>query len=274
MPARVRLTLKGPKPASPHAHADGLRAVALGAVTRANPDLGDWIHNVNQPKPLSVGPLVGSREAPDTQYVEIGCASDELYPLLVTGLPAVGTSVRLGHDYYVVQDVRMVASASFEELYFAEPPGRVITVRLVTPTAHHAAGSGRRAIVAPDASLYFGSWLGRWSLCSGIALPDGAHSRLTECMVISAFQGGTSAVRLREGRVFVGFCGVVEFTYLPRCDSGGEALRAAWALARLAEYCGTGVETMRGMGWTRLERRRTAVGSRPRGAGDGDAVCG
>lgn len=255
MPLRVRVTLQGPKPSSPHAHADGLRAIVLSAVTRSNPALGDWLHNANQPKPLAVGPLLTHDETDGIHSVEISCTADDLCHLLVASLPSPGSTLRLGTCRYEVRDLRPVAQVTFEELYWAPPPGRVIGVHLLTPTAHHAAGERRRAVVVPDSQLYFGSWLGRWNLSSTIRFGETTLDALREFLVISAFQGGTSAIQLSGKRLFIGFRGTVEFTLLRASHAADAVLEAAWALARFAEFCSTGVETMRGMGWTRLARR-------------------
>jgi len=52
--------------------------------------------------------------------------------------------------------------------------------------------------------------------------------------------------------MFIGFQGSVRFQVLKPDTLDTDAMRALWALARLASYSGTGVETMRGMGQTRL----------------------
>lgn len=253
MPARIRLTLLGPA-TGPHRHADGLRAVALAAIRRAMPSLAAAIHDANQPNPLTVGPLLRSADDPQVHTVELGCIADAVVEPLLHGLPRPGRRVLLGRTPYDVGGVDLCAKAAFEDLA-SSPAGAAIPVRLLTPTAHHAPGAVRRSVVVPDPALYFGSWFRRWNLYGPAPFAESLLDAVAAQMAIRCFEGGTRAVRLDRQRVFIGFAGRVEFAVLDGPTPPDQIAAAAWALARLAEYCGTGVETMRGMGQTRLESR-------------------
>ncbi len=255
MPARIRLTLLGPAPSGPHRHADGLRAVVMAALRRARPSLAAAIHNANQPNPLSVGPLLAVADDPQAHTVEIGCVTAEVIEPIMGGLPGQGGRVVLGRTAYDVRDVTVTSMADFDDLA-ASPPGRAIPLRLLTPTAHHAPGVVRRSVVVPDPALYFGSWFRRWNLYAPTPFSEDLMEAIGSQAAVRAFEGGTRAVRLDGTRTFIGFTGRVEFTILDGPADPAALAAAAWALARLAEYCGTGVETMRGMGQTRIGQLR------------------
>lgn len=252
MPARIRIVLEGPNPPGPHRHADGLRAVVLGAIQRANPELGTWLHDANQPKPIAIGPLQPFDGRDGMWAVEVSALADDLIEPLMAGLPSVGASVRLGRTGYLVRDVGIVETRGFEEMAEATNPQPVIRLRIITPTAHHAAGAVRRSIVVPDPRLYIGSWLGRWNLFADAPYDLELLEAVADSVVVSAFAGRTRAERLDGRRIFIGFVGSVEFRVLD-CGRPIEPIAAAvWSLARFAEFSGTGVETMRGMGQTRI----------------------
>lgn len=253
MPARIRLTLTGPAPPSPHRHANGLRGLVLGAIGRAMPALAAAIHNANQPNPLTVSPMVTDPDDPGTHTVEIGCVADEVVDPLMRGLRRIGPALALGRTPYELSRVEISRRIAFDELA-SSPNGRTIRLRLLTPTAHHAPGLVRRSVVVPDPVLYFGSWLRRWNLYAPEPFAEMLMDAVATQIGIRGFQGGTQMLTLDRGRVFIGFTGTVEFAILDGPIDVTELAAAAWALARLAEYCGTGVETMRGMGQTRLVR--------------------
>lgn len=251
MPARIRLELFGPAPSSPFRHADGMRALALAAIRRSLPDLATFIHEANQPNPLTIGPLLTSAKDRGKHTIEIACLADEVLQPLLKGLPRAGGRIKLGRMTYDVRQVSVGAEVSFDDLA-AHPEGRTIGLRLLTPTAHHAPGAVRRSLVVPDPALYVGSWYRRWNLYAPSPFSEALMESVAQQVVIRAFAGGTSAVRLDRVRTFIGFTGRVEFTVLDGPADTGELCAALWSLARFAEYCGTGVDTMRGMGQTRL----------------------
>jgi len=180
--------------------------------------------------------------------------ADPFSDALLQGLPAEGSELRLGSQTYTVAERRLICRVSFGSIVRDLPSDPIVTVRLLTPTAHHAPGSVRRTTLTPSPRLYVGSWLTRWNLSCELSIPDALLDAVDDYVVISGFRGGTVAVPLDAGRTFLGFSGTVQFTVL--CDTA-EACRVRevlWSLARFAEFCGTGVETMRGMGQTRLVR--------------------
>lgn len=251
MPARIRLSLVGPEPPGPHSHADGLRAVALAAIRRALPALSAAIHDANQPNPLSVGPLIKGADGAQGFFLEIGCSADEVVEPLLTGLPKPGGRVVLGRMPYDVRGLDVIAQATFDDLA-ASPEGRAIRLHMLTPTAHHAPGVIRRSVVLPNPALYVGSWFRRWNLYAPAPFEEALMEAVAGQAAVRSFEGGTRVARLDRNRAFIGFVGRVDLSILDGPADGAQVAAAVWALARLAEYSGTGVETMRGMGQTRL----------------------
>jgi CRISPR-associated endoribonuclease Cas6 len=246
------MILEGPAPPGPHRHADGLRAVVLSAIGRSDPELGRWLHDANQPKPLAIGPLETVPDDPGILAVEVSVTADPVIEPLLTGLPRTGAPIVLGRCRYTLRDARVVRAATFDEMCAEPPPGHSIRIRLLTPTAHHQPGTLRRSIVVPDPRLYLGSWLGRWNLFANMPFDAEFLEAAAESVVVSAFEGRTRAAPLDGRRVFLGFVGMVEFRALDGGRPAAPIAAAMWALARFAEFGGTGIETMRGMGQTRI----------------------
>jgi len=280
MPGKVRVYLRGEAPASPFQHMSGLRALALGWIGRARPEQSAALHEVNRPKPYALSPLweegagpedpaVGSRAARATGggrwWFEVSLLDDRL-ALRLAEAAGAEREVRLGPQGFEVTSVVVREVVSWEELLPASVPQRPrYTVRLITPTAHHAAGPHRKAVVVPSAETYFASWWNRWNLCATqwecapFALEEGVLAAAAEQVVIAGFSGGTQLVRnLDPNRHFLGFVGEVVFEVLKPGTLTHGVRASLEALVRLACYAGTGVETMRGMGQTREGRGRTA----------------
>lgn len=235
--------------------------MVLSSLRRRMPLLAKAIHDANQPNPISIGPMLPIADDDRAHAVDIGCVADELTDPLMRGLPRARARILLGTTPYDVREVDLVAQATFDELA-ARPEGRAVPLRMLTPTAHHTPGPVRRAVVVPDPVLYVGSWLRRWNLYAPDPFDDSLLEAVANQAAIRAFQGGTSAVRLGRMRTFIGFTGTVELTILDGHVDAAAVTAAVWALARLAEFCGTGVETTRGMGQTRLDPSGTFTAAR------------
>lgn len=255
MPVRLSLTLRGPAPDGPHAHASGLRALVYASIARGDPALAQWLHTANQPKPLTVGPLRTADDNPELHSVLLTSTADPFSDALLHGLPEEGSEIRLGPQTYTVAERRLICRVSFGSIVQDLPDSPAVTIRLLTPTAHHAPGTLRRTILTPQPRLYLGSWLARWNLSCDLLIPETLLSAAEEYIVVSGFRGGTVAVPLDARRTFIGYIGTVQFTVLGNAPEARQLRETLWALARFAEFCGTGVETMRGMGQTRLVRR-------------------
>ena len=248
MPIKLRFVLEGPAFVSPFQHATGLRAVTLDWIRRADPELSQEIHDANQSKPFSISPL-WSEEG--SAMFEVAVLADSLLAPLLAGIESAGETLRLGYQTYSLREWHTFGAVTWEELLAPHPAARNFGFRIASPTAHHAAGELRKSIVLPSPELYFGSWLGRWNVCCPAPFDMEAIRSLVEQQVaVRMCEGGTRAVTLDQGRPFIGFQGTVRFTLLKPETVAPEYRTALAALARFAAYCGTGVDTMRGMGQT------------------------
>jgi len=254
MPTRLRFQITGPTPRSPYQHATGLRAVVLRWIAAADPQRAEEMHDSSLPKPYSLSPLQLPLASAEPLAFEVGVLDDRLVPLMLTGAEHRGPEVALGRDHFKLLSWQPVAQTAWEELRYGQAGPRELEVRLLTPTAHHTGARVRKSVVLPSPELYFGGWLRRWNLYAPpeLRLDETLAEWVEEYVAVAECSGHTEAVPLDAGRLFVGFVGQVRFTFL-RARDVPEPVRAALAtLAHMAEFAGTGVETMRGMGLTKL----------------------
>jgi hypothetical protein len=244
------------------AHRDGMNPAASmpsaalrGADRRRHDDATDGCSPPGGSRP-GRSPAAGSRppearDEPGRVAAEVALLADWAGAALKAGLPAAGTELRLGGQRFEFDGWESVAGWGWRSLA-ATAPFLEASFRLLSPTAHHLSGPIRKSAVLPDPALYFGSWLNRWNLYAPpeMRLGHGLLELVRERVAVAACAGQTESVPLDEGRVFTGFVGEVQFRLLKAAGVPDGGRRALGALARFAEYAGTGVETMRGMGQT------------------------
>jgi len=264
MPAKLRVQLVGPPPAHAFQYANELRALVYVWIGRCRPERASAFHGANAPKPYAISPV---QSEGDRCWFQVSLLDDRLVGP-VTEVAAREGKLRLGQEPYTLVGVQVREEVTWEELLPTEVRARPrFRVRLLTPTAQHVPGPHRKVAVVPSAENYFASWLNRWKLCAGqwecapFAVDESVLGAVESNVVIAGFKGGTEVVRnLDARRQFLGFVGEVEFEVL-RPQSLSHGVRASLeALGWLANYCGTGVETMRGMGQTEVRIEEKAGG--------------
>ena len=109
--------------------------------------------------------------------------------------------------------------------------------------------SSRTVRPAPDIGVYGRGWLARCSGFAPVPLPDGIDKAI-EDLAITAQAGRTADVALDPGREVRGFMGTVDLGIVRPGEHVPEALAAIDTLVTLAEFGGTGMENMHGMGAT------------------------
>lgn len=251
MPLRLHFPLRGSPPAHSFQHMTGLRALVLKWLDAANPSLAEEMHDRGRVKPYAISPIwnEGGRLS-----FELSLLDDGLLGPLAAGLSQCKQDIRLGSQWFHLLQPEIVETATWEQIISIRPANdSIIDLQLITPTAHHAAASScRKSVVLPSPELYFGSWLNRWNAYAPSPLPDTILEIVADRVAIGACAGGTQVVKLDRSRSFIGFEGTVRFCILKYHDLPPQELQALWTLTRLASFSGTGVETMRGMGQTRL----------------------
>jgi CRISPR/Cas system endoribonuclease Cas6 (RAMP superfamily) len=219
----------------------------------AAPETAAQIHNANQLGPLTISPLWCKPGSGKASVFEVAVLADWLVEPLIAGVEASPIEIRLGPQPFSLTGWEVSTAATWHDLLAPAPAGwRQFECELKTPTAHHQRQPFRKSIVLPSPELYVGSWLERWNLCCEIKLDaDALRQVVEERVAISAASGATRSVLLDPGRPFIGFEGRVRFVLLEPETFSEPARNSLAALARFANFAGTGVETMRGMGQTR-----------------------
>jgi CRISPR-associated endoribonuclease Cas6 len=268
MPIKLRIYLEGDPPAHPFQHMAGLRKLVLDWLALAGgAALATTVHDANQPNPYAISPIWFEE---GRLWFEVGALPDQLGPAIQEGAARYGRDLRLGPQRFRVVDLEISEQVSWEQLLESSCGASGLSVQLVTPTAHHAPGPYRKAVVLPAPETYFGSWFNRWNLCCPVPFPESLIETVREQVAIGACRGQTKMVQIDDVRRFIGFVGEVTFRVLKPELMPPEQKAALAALVRFSNYCGTGVETTRGMGQTRaieapanLKRGRKAGGVRP-----------
>ena len=272
MPVRLRFSLNGPVPRTPHIHAAGVYRLVLDWLEAGQAGVSQPLHDANQVKPISIGPpppnpgmVWGPNESDDDpkslvnrSRFDVGVLVDHLLMPLLAG--AARTSVVcLGEQQYKLCPSQVIGHSSWDGL-MSEAPRSEWEFVLRSPL-HITIRQGRcrRTVVLPDPALYFGSWLGRWNLCCENVIDPTLLDIVRTGVEVAACDGRTHSIGLPRGRKigaphkpaqFTGFVGTVRFRAIPAAGVSAEALQHLTALAMFASFCGTGVDTMRGMGET------------------------
>lgn len=249
MPVKLRVNLAGPTPPTPFWHSKGLHALVLSWIQRADPGAAELLHSTNSAKPYTISPLWSNHEG---QHFEISVLTDELQELLQTGAESHGEEICLGQQqFHRHGDIELCDSLSWAELLQTSPCKGDMTFQLLSPTAHHQPGPFRKVLPLPSPEAYFGSWLQKWNLFAPLHIDSALLNLVERHLAISFCKGHTQAVPMENSRTFIGFVGLVTFRLLNRSDLSAQDAALLAALSRLANFSGTGVATLRGMGQTR-----------------------
>ena len=250
MPLKIRIHLSGNPSANPYQHSNGLQALFYSWLKRSSSSLASQVHDANQSKPFSISPINYMKTPGSECFFDVSILTDWLASPVLDGLTASADAVRLGNEYYNHLGYEVVQRSEWQEMLECSRIKTDFPFNILTPVAHHAPGQWRKSIVVPSPERYFGSWLNRWNSCSQLAIPDEIVEIFAGPMVVSDFSGCTEVVRLEKGRTFIGYAGNVKFKVLEPDALSADTFKYLQALARFACYCGTGVDTSRGMGQT------------------------
>jgi hypothetical protein len=251
MPQRhaVTVELHGERPPAPE-HA---RALVEHWLERNDPHAN---HNAHT-KGFSITPLTAV--AHERFTFEIGVVDDSLLPALLAGAEAGQRWVRLGKMYgRTLPDgfmpTTLLDSASWEEILNDSEPLERCPLWFLSPTTFRRADD---YLPNPVPERLLGSYRARWREFSPATLPFVDFKSLRIHMTDQRL--GRQSVLLRKPsstnplhRVAVpGFVGSLTLDF---SDNGPADRRSLAALTRLAPFCGTGANTLLGMGVTRCEQ--------------------
>jgi len=275
MPKIFELAFHGRPPSVPWRHCTGLRAAVADRYAAVDPVLGKALHDGtwrpagshasgggSPPKPYWVSPLWPADD-PDLTRVIIGLCCDELAEPLLQGLQLLPV-FELGRDRFELLRYRVLGDEGFATL--ANPPEplrRSWRFQFVTPVAHHQqAGSRKKSSPLPTPESCWRSWLVRWNIWAPAPQPEELEQCIVDGMELVKFFLESETVHLKptgsssRGERLVGAVGEVIFE-MKNASVSPYLLQGLNALARFAPYCGTGRESARGCGITRLAAQTT-----------------
>jgi len=255
------------QPSIAHAfeHTNGLRSLAYRLLGESHPESADRYHR-SQDSYLAVSPLYGPDESGHRSF-ELTVLTDSLVaPLMagISGFQSLQPEVMLGRERFRFRPTETVVQHSFEQIWECPlPAGMEFRFQFFTPTATHVTtrGTGRKINPLPDPSRLYPSWLRRWNRHAPKTLHFLEQERFFEIVdrqvAVSELNGHTTEIQLfdrsrERPRLVIGFVGYTTFRVLAPAALELRERRLVAALSRYADYCGTGVETMRGLGQTRL----------------------
>lgn len=267
MPLKIRLTLQGPPADGEGAfasfrHVSGVRGWVYRCLEREDPVLAGELHGDTWPKPIAASPLWRREGA---WGLEFSVLLDPLGDVLRRGLEAEGRRLVLGGEEFTVTDVRVGGRVSYDELCAEGELPDPLRIEFVTPTAHQhtltvagedgAPRKQRKVAPLPDPALAFTSWWHKWNCMMDYLRRERIPETLRDylpLLAVARMAGRTERVLLDGSRPFIGFVGEIAVKLLAPAAVPADLRARLRALARFAEYCGTGVETLRGMGQTRV----------------------
>ena len=233
---------------------EAAQGIVLSLLRHADQALATALHDANERKALSIGP-VAIRVLPGRlarAELRICAWEPALVALLDAALRWAGDArLELGGVPALLLGWEPVGAWSIAE-FLATPATGEVRVRFVSPTrfgfGRHPNGAARTHLV-PDPGPVVASWLRAWRLTGDRSLdwlPAGPEELGRAIALVGMRDVRTVEVAERTARLagFVGECAY-------RWEGGeGEGRRALATLARFAGVCGTGAKTGRGFGQT------------------------
>jgi CRISPR-associated endoribonuclease Cas6 len=157
--------------------------------------------------------------------------------------------LRVGHVTCAVTEstLRRITHARLA----AGPALNAVTVSFASPTYFSQNGTD---VVLPDPRLIVGSWRRRWNSslpdADSLAIGDEAWRDMHRAIHLAAFDLRTERHDTGHGRDRAGFTGSATLRLDRNATPTARAVLGA--LARFAEYCGTGAQTTHGFGATAM----------------------
>jgi hypothetical protein len=202
----------------------------------------DGADHAEQRKPWAVWPLTPGASPEEWEW-RAAWLPDTIPPASALTVDVL----RVGHVSCTVTESRQrrVSHAALA----GGPPLAGALVEFASPAYFSQNGADT---VAPDSRLIVGSWRRRWnaSLPDGgpLAVSDAEGTQLSRLLSLGAFNLRTESRGTGHGRDRLGFVGTATLQLARNAPAASR--KAFGALARFAEYCGTGAQTTHGFGAT------------------------
>jgi len=237
-----------------------MRAVIYDCLARVDPVFAREMHADTWPKPLAISPLWWRGNGWE---LDIAVLLDGMGQMLLQGLAEHGPDMRLGHEIYHRQDIRLGDSATIDEFQHLSGSVTQLLLDFLTPTTHHDTlmldpilnRKTKSSYPLPDPARTVTSWFHKWNCLMGRTgsppIPDTFLDQLPY-LVLARMHGETQDIRLGDWQRLIGFTGSAVFEVLAPDRMPAHFTSTLRLLSAFANYCGTGVETLRGMGQTRV----------------------
>lgn len=256
MPCSITLTLDArvvkrlPDNPLPALHANFFKWLETADVA-----LAKGIHDVSDPKPFTLSPLLCDGEPSHSRF-RITLLDDALWPCLRAGIES-RPFVRILTERLQFVSAMQVEQRTYTELAQEASTHPVAILRFETPTNFRSHGMN---YPLPDPMMVFASYHARWNAFAPEALriSESWLEWVARSIGVSQCSVQSQVVVFKQANgsfQHIGFVGAAQFNVLAR-DGKAMAGRAPFnALADYAYFCGTGYKTTQGMGQTkRLER--------------------
>ncbi|MDR0308966.1 MAG: CRISPR system precrRNA processing endoribonuclease RAMP protein Cas6 [Coriobacteriales bacterium] len=253
----MKIRLHGNQPEGPFAHAQALQSLVYGWIQAMDRTRAEELHDTNSSKPFSISPLVPSGNSDCVFYVS--CLDDSLTDIICKGADSCDQNVYLKASHKVLTftldpKIDFESETSWTKLERNSEAANAWKVYLLSPTVCRIK---EQLFPLPDPVNYFASWYYRWQ---GFGQPHPPQAPeiiefVRDRVVVTAFSGETVDVPINARQsTFPGFVGFVDLAVHKPKNSEKDILKRLDMLTSLAEYSGTGAQTMRGLGQTRVER--------------------
>lgn len=263
MPAIIELRLRAERPLD--ATTRQLHGLAC-AVFEGQQSNGHSDHE----KAFTVWPLGADRQEPRTGWL---LRTAWLRPRLPQAVLVAYGKLRLGHITCNVTDIAY-RPASHTELASGPP---LEAIRLTFRSATYFSQNGTDVVI-PEPRLIAGSWRRRWNASlpgdNALQIDEEIWREIRRALRLTAFDLHTERRDSGRGYDRAGFAGTATLRLDKEAPS---AVRSAFgALARFAEFCGTGAQTTHGFGATTVaayEPTRQGNQAQVDAVGSADPTC-
>ncbi len=155
--------------------------------------------------------------------------------------------IRVGHVSCTVTESQQRRAS--HAVLASGPPLAAVTARFASPTYFSRNGADT---VTPDPRLIAGSWLRRWNASlpdeDPLTISDSEWTAVSRSLLLAAFDLRTEPCDSGHGRHRLGFTGTATLQIARNAPPASRKILGA--LARFAEFSGTGAQTTHGFGAT------------------------
>ncbi len=233
-----------------------MHPVFLDRITKADPNMGEAIHNSGGMPPFAISPIMGIKknriEGNSTYWVRITFLTDAIETAFLSSLEKGywHWPIHLESLIFLIEDLVLgpeeslpwSGRASYGEMIERSRGKEKLSLFIASPLSFKR---GDLHYPMPEAALIFGNLSRRWNLFSELKLPENPEC---ENIGYSFFDLKTTPYALRRGGTVIGVEGRIEFIL----KESEERRRYFETLLNFGFYSGIGIKTTQGMGMCRV----------------------